>query len=128
MKYHKHVNKLRFLQILQVQNQPLRAKALLQHRVNEQGSIAGTAKAKEKASVGGPNRLAGLGRENATGKASMGQKCSSGDIASGGITKCQKGTKQNVQRKNDRTGLAGKKVVMLIINYMASTSDLVHFC
>ncbi|XP_057992584.1 uncharacterized protein LOC110643743 isoform X2 [Hevea brasiliensis] len=92
-----------------VQNQTLHVKALLQHRVNEQGSLAGVTKAKEKVTVGRHNRLVGGGNENATGRVPLSQKFSHGDDATGVIASGRKEAKQNVPLKYDRTRVVGPK-------------------
>ncbi|XP_021650602.2 uncharacterized protein LOC110642771 isoform X2 [Hevea brasiliensis] len=92
-----------------VQNQTRHVKALLPHRVNEPGLLSGAAKAKEKVTMGGHNRLLASGNENAKGRVPMSQKCSRGDIATGIMDRVQKEGKQSVPQKCDRTRLVGPK-------------------
>ncbi|KAK3199236.1 hypothetical protein Dsin_022651 [Dipteronia sinensis] len=116
-----------------VPNQTLCAKSSLPLRVVEQNSSTGAHKAKEKVAFGGINRLAGGGKENATGKTSVSQKCRSRENATGGgkenatgktsasqkcrsrenatggIARGQNGIKQNAPQKVDTRGLAGAK-------------------
>ncbi|KAF2314282.1 hypothetical protein GH714_024988 [Hevea brasiliensis] len=91
-----------------VQNQTLHVKALLQHRVNEQGSLAGVTKAKEKVTVGRHNRLVGGGNENATGRVPLSQKFSHGDDATGVIASGRKEAKQNVPKEKISSLKRGK--------------------
>ncbi|TXG67152.1 hypothetical protein EZV62_008427 [Acer yangbiense] len=117
-----------------VPNKTLRAKSSLPLRVVEQNSSTGAIKAKEKVGFGGLNRLVGGGgKENATGKTSVSQKCRSRENATGGgkenvtgktsasqkfrsrenatggIARGQNGMKQNAPLKVDTRGLAGAK-------------------
>ncbi|KAK1583746.1 hypothetical protein Q3G72_026559 [Acer saccharum] len=117
-----------------VPNQTLRPKSSLPLRVVEQNSSTGAIKAREKVGFGGLNRLVGGGgKENATGKISMSQKCRSRENATGGgkenamgktsasqkcrsrenatggIARGQNGIKQNAPQKVDTRGLAGAK-------------------
>ncbi|KAF2285938.1 hypothetical protein GH714_009080 [Hevea brasiliensis] len=96
-----------------VQNQTRHVKALLPHRVNEPGLLSGAAKAKEKVTMGGHNRLLASGNENAKGRVPMSQKCSRGDIATGIMDRVQKEGKQSVPQKCDRTRLVGPKMTIL---------------
>ncbi|XP_020534520.1 uncharacterized protein LOC105632818 isoform X2 [Jatropha curcas] len=86
-----------------VQKQTLHAKGLLPHKVNEQGLLRGTAMAKEKVTVGGPNKLVGAGNENATGRQAVSQKYSRGDIATGVMVRGQKGANEYIPEKGDKT-------------------------
>uniref|UniRef100_A0A6N2N8X2 Uncharacterized protein n=1 Tax=Salix viminalis TaxID=40686 RepID=A0A6N2N8X2_SALVM len=74
-----------------VQKQTLRVITLAEHRSNEQHSLPGTAKAREKVRVTRLNKMVAPGKENMTGKMALSQNCSS------------KGTKLNVAQKDDKT-------------------------
>lgn len=82
-------------------------------RVNEQESSMRAGRFK---------RLAGAGKENATGRMTVSQKCSGKGIAAAvAMIKDQKGTKQSVQHKGG-AGLVASQVEVLIFN------NLLIFC
>ncbi|KAJ6770483.1 hypothetical protein OIU79_021183 [Salix purpurea] len=80
-----------------VQKQTPRVITLAEHRSNEQHSLPGTAKAREKVRVSRLNKMVAPGKENMTGKMALSQNCSS------------KGTKLNVAQKDDKTVLVRQK-------------------
>lgn len=89
-----------------VRYQTLQARAPL--RVKEQELSTAAIKSKEKMRAGRFNRLSGAGKENATGRMSVSQKCGGKGIAAGVMVRGQKGTKQSASQKGG-TGLVGSK-------------------
>ncbi|XP_022753966.1 uncharacterized protein LOC111302302 [Durio zibethinus] len=80
------------------------AKSKLPHKVNEQKSLAGTTKAREKVGFGKINKVTGAGKENNIGEISLSQKCNGKGNAAGGMVVGRKGTSQTTSQKGVRTG------------------------
>lgn len=89
--------------------QTINRKGLVPLRVNEQDPLTAATKAKSKVGVGASNRLAGGGKENASGELAVSQKSSGRDIAARDIVRGQTGKKQSISRKGDKTGFTGPK-------------------
>jgi hypothetical protein len=68
------------------------------------------------------NRLAGAGKENATGRLTVSQKCSGKGIAAVAMIKDQKATKQSVRHRGGAGLVASQVVEVLIFN------NLLIFC
>ncbi|XP_059444611.1 uncharacterized protein LOC132176428 [Corylus avellana] len=92
-----------------VHQEAAKPRALVPLGVNEQeSSFTAAVKSKEKMRAGRFKRLAGDGKENATGRMSVSQKCSGKGIAAVAMIKDQKGTKQSVRHKGG-AGLVGSQ-------------------
>jgi hypothetical protein len=113
-----------------VHQEAAKPRALVPLGVNEQESSTAGVKSKEKMRAGRFKRLAGDGKENATGRMSVSQKCSGKGIAAVAMIKDQKGTKQSV-RHTGGAGLVGSQVEILIFNcvgsYLLKASNLLIF-
>ena len=83
-------------------------------------------KSKEKMRAGRFNRLSGAGKENATGRMSVSQKCGGKGIAAGVMVRGQKGTKQSASQKGG-TGLVGSKVQVFIFKLFVLGIGLFFF-
>ncbi|XP_022717703.1 uncharacterized protein LOC111276173 [Durio zibethinus] len=89
---------------LQANSQNHRSKLSLPHKVNEQKSLAGATKAREKVGVGRINKVTGAGKENNTREILLSKKCSGKGSADGGMVVGRKGTSQSASQKGGRTG------------------------
>lgn len=113
-----------------VHYQTLQARALRPLRVNGQDSSTAAIKPKEKVRASSLTRLAGAGKEKATGRMTLSQKFSGKSITAGGMVGGQKGTKQSVSQKGDRTGLVGSKGKVEVQNegkILTNMTQKVHF-
>ena len=90
---------------MKANSQTLRSKLSLPQKVNEQKSLSGATKAREKVGVGRINQVTGAGKENNTGEISL-----------TGMVVGRKETSQTTSQKGGRTGSVVPKVSILVVN------------
>ncbi|GMI85306.1 hypothetical protein HRI_002199900 [Hibiscus trionum] len=88
-------------------SQAHRSKLSLLNKVNEQKSLAGTTKAREKVGVG--NKVIGAGKENNTGEIHLSRKCSGKGKAIESMVAGRKGTNQSTSAKGGKTETVAPK-------------------
>ncbi|KAE8706535.1 Light-harvesting chlorophyll B-binding protein 3 [Hibiscus syriacus] len=84
-----------------------RPKLSLLNKVNEQKSLAGATKAREKVGVG--SKVIGFGKENNTGEIHLNQKCNGKGKAAEGMVAGRKGLNQSVSAKGGKTETVAPK-------------------
>ncbi|KAE8679105.1 Light-harvesting chlorophyll B-binding protein 3 [Hibiscus syriacus] len=89
-------------------SQTHRSKLSLLNEVNEQKSLAGATKAREKMGVG--SKVIGFGKENNTGEIHLGQKCNGKGKAAEGMVAGRKGPNQSASAKGGKTQTVAPKV------------------
>ncbi|XP_039030116.1 uncharacterized protein LOC120164479 [Hibiscus syriacus] len=88
-------------------SQTHRPKLSLLNKINEQKSLAGSTKAREKLQVG--NKVVGFGKENNTGEIHLSQKCNGKGKAAEGMAASRKGPNQSTSAKGGKTETVAPK-------------------